>query len=92
MLAYIVHSAYDQPASATINPESLASITTRFNLYCDKRAAAPIGVVTRPTAVEPPTYAQLSLPSMFPDVPPEALNQVCVHSYSCFDRSTYICY
>jgi hypothetical protein len=71
---------YGGAPSAVINPDSLASVTMKFNLYCDRRALAPEGVTIRPSKAYIPCFDEFVAQDAFPELDFDAICQVCLAS------------
>lgn len=78
LVLYFRHcSAYGASTTASIDPESLASVTLRFNKYCATRAANGGDAPLTPCTAYLPCYSELHLnTNVFPDVPFDVLCQV----------------
>lgn len=71
-------SAFGGSAAAPIEADSLASVTLKFNGYCARRAAAPVGVTFRAQPSYLPSFSEMAMQKLFPDLPFDMLCQVAM--------------
>jgi hypothetical protein len=80
-------SGFGGAPSAVINPDSLASVTMKFNMYCQRRALAPDGVTVRPSNAYVPCYDEFAAQDAFPELDFDAICQVLVFVVRLFGSS-----